>query len=182
MRETERSIPIEARVEKENFMTDIYRFLDENGIDYQRVDHPAVCTAAEANRLVPELPGEKTKNLFIRDAKGKRHFLVVVPAEKQVDLKGLKEVLGTTKLGFASAGRLMRYLGVEPGAVTLLGVVNDAERAVEVVVDAALWEADAIQSHPLVNTATLVLPRESVRRFLAAAGHEARVATIPKRV
>ncbi len=162
-------------------MTDIYGFLEENGIDYRHVEHPAVYTVAEANRLVPELPGEKTKNLFIRDAKGKRHFLVVVPAEKQVDLKGLKEALGTTKLGFASADRLQRYLGVEPGAVTLLGVVNDAARAVEVVVDRALWEADAIQSHPLVNTATLVLPQASVRRFLSATGHEVRVTTVPER-
>lgn len=162
-------------------MTDIYGFLDEHGIEYQRTDHPAVYTVEESNRLVPELPGEKTKNLFVRDARGKRHFLVVVPAGKQVDLKGLKDVLGSTKLGFASPDRLKRHLGVEPGAVTLLGVVNDADGAVEVVVDTALWEADAIQSHPLVNTATLVLPQASVRRFLTATGHEAKVTTAPER-
>jgi Ala-tRNA(Pro) deacylase len=162
-------------------MADIYRFLDDHEIAYQRTDHPAVYTVEEADRLVPPLPGRKTKNLFIRDAKGRRHFLVVVPAETQVDLKGLKAVLGTTKLGFASADRLMRYLGVEPGAVTLLGLVNDADRAVEVVVDRRLWEAGAIQSHPLVNTATLVLPGESVRRFLNATGHDVRVERVPER-
>jgi Ala-tRNA(Pro) deacylase len=162
-------------------MTDIYRFLEENGIDYERTDHPAVYTVAEANQWVPELPGRKTKNLFIRDTRGRRHFLVVVPAEKQVDLKGLKTVLGTTKLGFASAGRLARYLGVEPGSVTLLGLVNDAEHGVEVVMDTVIWEADAIQAHPLVNTATLVLTGESLRRFLEATGHPATVIDVPER-
>jgi Ala-tRNA(Pro) deacylase len=145
---------------------DLLSFLDCNGIEYQRCDHPAVYTVEEAARLVPPLPGAKTKNLFLRDKPGRRHFLVCVPAAKQVDLRALSEALGTGRLSFGSADRLMARLGVEPGAVTLLAVFNDPGRTVELFVDADLWAHEAFQFHPLVNTGTLVLSRAAVTRFL----------------
>ncbi len=133
----------------------------------------------EADRLVPALPGAKTKNLFLRDDKGRRHFLVVLPATKSADLKALASRLGVRKLGFASAERLRKHLGLEPGAVSILGLVNDASGAVEVVLDRKIGKARALLCHPLVNTSTLVVPAEGVRRFLEATGHEARVLEIP---
>jgi Ala-tRNA(Pro) deacylase len=72
----------------------IYDFLQKNGIDYQRFDHPAVFTCEEADRLVPPMPGIRSKNLFLRDRRGKRHILVIIPAEKSVDLKALSQELG----------------------------------------------------------------------------------------
>ena len=108
---------------------DVYAFLADCEVPYQRVDHPPVFTVAEAEEKVPPLPGVHTKNLFLRDGKGRRHFLVIVDGAMQVDLKALRGVLGADKLGMASPERLDRYLGVAPGAVTLLGVLNDAERA-----------------------------------------------------
>ena len=160
---------------------EIYQFLESNGIQYKRHDHPPVFTCEDVNRLVPDLPGRKTKNLFICDNKGKKHFLVTVPDEKSVDLKLLGEALGAKRLRFASADRLAKHLDLEPGAVTILGVMNDTAGKVGVVVDQAIWEADALQCHPLVNTATLVIPLDHLRRFLHATGHEPTVLDVPDR-
>ena len=112
-------------------MSEFYQFLEKYRIDYERHDHPAVYTVEEAKRLVPELPAAKTKNLFLRDKKGQRHFLVVVPADKRIDIKALPGVVGSNRLSFGSAERLKKYLGVEPGAVTLFAIFNDPNHAVE---------------------------------------------------
>jgi Ala-tRNA(Pro) deacylase len=157
----------------------LYAFLSAHGIAYQRCDHPAVYTVKEAARLVPALPGAKTKNLFLRDKPGRRHFLVCVPAAKQVDLRALSESIGANRLSFGSADRLKQFLRVEPGAVTLLAVFNDPEQAVELFVDQDLWRFEAFQFHPLVNTATLVLSREAVARFVELTGHRLHVIRVP---
>jgi len=138
-------------------------------------------TVEESERLVPRLPGAKTKNLFLRDRKGARHLLVTVPHDLAVDLKELGATLGADRLGFASADRLMKHLGVTPGSVSLLGLVNDTAHAVEFVIDRRLWEAEAVHAHPLVNTATMVIPHAQLERFLAATGHSPRVVEIPER-
>src|SRR3989339_66163 len=105
-------------------MADIEAFLTDHGIPFQRFDHPAVFTCEQAERIAPPMPGTHTKNLFLRDRKGARHLLVVVGYEKNVDLKALTALIGVDKLSFASPERLKTYLGVEPGAVSLLGLVN----------------------------------------------------------
>jgi len=158
---------------------DIERFLREHGIAAARHEHPAVMTVEESERLVPKLSGAKTKNLFLRDRKGLRHFLVTVPHNVPVDLDALGAALGAGRLGFASSERLHRHLGLTPGAVSLLGLVNDTARAVEFVIDRSLWEADAVQAHPLVNTATMVVAHADLERFLAATGHAPRVIDVP---
>jgi len=160
-------------------MPDFYQFLAENRIEYERHDHPPVYTVEEASRLVPALPAAKTKNLFLRDKKGLRHFLVVVPAGKRVDLRALPRVVGSSRLSFGSADRLKKYLGVEPGAVTLFAIFNDPGDAVELIVDESLWHSKAFQFHPLVNTSTLVISRDNLSRFLDAAGHEIRSLDVP---
>ncbi|MFH1670290.1 MAG: prolyl-tRNA synthetase associated domain-containing protein [Patescibacteria group bacterium] len=163
-------------------MSDIEPFLTSNGITFERFEHPAVFTCEEAERLVPDMPGSHTKNLFLRDKKGKRNILVVVGFEKNVDLKALKTVLSVDKLSFASPERLKKYLGVDPGAVSLLGLVNDTDCSVEVIFDEKVWNADAIQAHPLVNTATLVISHDGIEKFLKATGHECKVIDVPERV
>lgn len=159
----------------------IYDYLDTNDIPYERHDHPPVFTCEDVDRLVPALPGQKTKNLFICDNKGKQHFLVTLPDEKSVDLKALSEALKVKKIRFASADRLKKHLKLDPGAVTILGVMNDEAKQVQVVVDKAIWEADALQCHPLVNTATLVISLDNIRKFLEATGHTATVMDVPAR-
>src|SRR4051812_11876183 len=138
-------------------------------------------TVAESERLVPPLPGAKSKNLFLRDKKGVRHFLVTVRHDLAVDLDALGVALGAGRLGFASADRLLKHLGVAPGSVSLLALMNDTAGAVEFVIDRHLWEAPAVHAHPLVNTATLVIPQAQLQRFVAATGHDARVLEIPAR-
>jgi Ala-tRNA(Pro) deacylase len=160
-------------------MMDLDLFLREHGITAQCHSHPPVMTVEESERLVPKLPGAKTKNLFLRDKKGARHILATVPHDLPVDLNGLGAALAAGRLGLASPERLAKHLGVTPGSVSLLALVNDAAGAVEFVIDRALWDAPAVLAHPLVNDATLVIAHADLERFLAATGHAPRVIAVP---
>ena len=160
-------------------MTDFYKFLDSINVSYERFDHPAVYTVSEAKKLSPEMDGASTKNLFLRDKKGIRHFLVVVPQDKQVDLKELSSILEVSRLSFASPDRLKKYLGIEPGSVSILALLNDPEKTVEVFVDNELWNAEIILCHPLVNTSTLAITRDGIKQFLEKTGHNLMLVEIP---
>ncbi len=159
-------------------MTDLVGFLNAHGISFVRHDHPPVFTCEEELRHVPESGAARTKNLFMRDRRGRRHLLLVTLCARSVSIAHFAETSGVDRLSFASPERLMRYLGVEPGSVTLLGLVNDVDHAVEVYVDADVWSAPSIHAHPLRNDATLVLSHEDVVRFLAATGHKPRIVTV----
>lgn len=161
---------------------EILPFLEQHSIQYELFEHPAVFTCEEAEQLCPPMPGLATKNLFLRDRKGYRHFLVVVPYHKSVDLKALTSVLDIDKLSFASDERLQIHLGVTPGSVTLLGIACDASQAVEVILDTEIANAEALQCHPLRNTATLVLHKEEIQKFLTLTGHLPKVIEVPARV
>jgi Ala-tRNA(Pro) deacylase len=160
---------------------DIYEFLHQNKIPYERYDHEAVFTCEQADLLCIKTAAAKTKNLFLRDRKAIRHFLVTVSDEKSVDIKGLEEVLEVKGLSFASAGRLFEYLGLTPGSVTILSALNDTSGRVEVIVDKVLWQCSAIQCHPLVNTSTLVISRLDIDRFLSLTGHIPKIMDVPGR-
>jgi Ala-tRNA(Pro) deacylase len=146
-------------------------FLDANDIDYQRVEHPAVFTCAEAELHLPKLAAVSTKNLFLCDKKARRLFLVVTACEKTVPLETLARQLGVAYLRFGSEQNLLRLLGVTRGAVTMMGLANDTEHLVELWIDAEIWQAEHYLSHPLVNTATLILARADLERFFALTGH-----------
>jgi Ala-tRNA(Pro) deacylase len=154
-------------------------FLTTHAIKLERHEHAAVMTVAESELLVPVLPGAKTKNLFLRDKKGLKHFLVTIPAALSVNLNQLGDLLGAGRLGFASAERLLTHLGVTPGSVSMLGLVNDTAHNVQFVIDQSLWDAPAVQAHPLLNTATMVVPHVDLVRFLAATGHEPQIISVP---
>jgi Ala-tRNA(Pro) deacylase len=154
-------------------------YLDRRGISYVRFDHPPVFTCEAAARLVPpEAKGIQTKNLFLRDKRGRRHWLVVTSCEKAVDIKALGTQLDAGRLSFGSAERLMRCLGVTPGSVTLLALAHEGARDVEVVIDADIWMGDPLRCHPMTNAATLVLEKAQVERFLAATGHRPSILTL----
>ena len=154
-------------------------FLEELGIGYERYEHPAVFTCEQARQWVPDMQAAPTENLFLRDRKGRRHFLVVVGYEKSVDLRSLAQVLAVDRLLLGSERRLQQYLGVTPGSVTLLALMNDRQRQVEVVLDEPIARAPQLRCHPLVNTATLALRQEAIRRFFQATGHVPRVLDVP---
>src|SRR3989338_6106746 len=159
---------------------DLFVFLEEHGISFDRFDHPAVFTVEESSKL-PSMPGAGTKNLFLWDEKGSRLFLVSVGHEKRVSLKDLGKILGAKKLSFGSPELLKQYLGVDPGSVTLLGLIHDVDHRVEVIIDQELWDAEQIQCHPLVNTATLIISHEGIEKFLEATMHKPVILPIPER-
>ena len=155
------------------------RELEQLGIRYLRVEHPAVFTVEQSESVVPPMDWARTKNLFLRDKKGTRHFLLVAAHDKRVDLKRLGELLQAKGLMLASDERLAKFLGVTPGAVSVLALVNDTGHGVELLVDRDVWSASAILAHPLVNTATLAIPREGLERLLRQTGHVPQVIDVP---
>ena len=146
-------------------------FMDSNGFAYQRIEHPAVFTCAEAELHRPKVLAVSTKNLFLCDKKARRFFLVVTACEKTVKLDVLSSQLGVPHLRFGSEENLRRRLGATRGAVTMMGLVNDKELRVELWIDADIWHGEYFLSHPLVNTATLVLSKSELERFFALTEH-----------
>ena len=155
---------------------EIYELLEAKDIAFERLEHEAVYTMEDMDKAGITARGTVCKNLFLRDAKGKNHFLVTVPEERRVDLKALAEKIGSTKLSFASSERLSKYLGVEQGCVSPLGILNDESRSVTVVFDRDLPPSDAIGVHPNDNTATIWLDFASLRRLIEEHGNEVMLA------
>ncbi len=114
------------------------------------------------------------KNLFLCDAK-KKMWLVVAPGGRRIDLKKLAHVIGSARLSFGSADRLMRVLGVAPGSVTPFCVINDPGCDVQVILDAEMMHAEVINAHPLTNTITTTFSASDLRRFIEACGHRPRL-------
>jgi Ala-tRNA(Pro) deacylase len=159
-------------------MIDIAAYLAAHGIDYVRHDHSPVFTCDEEAQHVPESGAARTKNLFFRDRKGKRHLLLVTLCTKQVSIDAFTEISGADRLSFASPERMMKYLGVTPGSVTVLGLVNDPAHEVELFIDADVWAAPSIHAHPLRNDATFVLTHDALNAFLAATGHKPKLVSV----
>ncbi len=126
----------------------VYRALDALGIRYDRYAHPAVFTAADAAAHWIAIPGTPVKNLFLRNKKGDRHYLVILPIDKEADLRQLVKVIGDDRLSFGSAERLLAQLGVTPGSVSPFGLLHEGSGAVRVIVDTALRSAERLIFHP----------------------------------
>ena len=156
----------------------LFARLDQLGIAHRTVEHPPVFTVEEAKALRGNLPGHHIKNLFLRNKK-EEMWLVVALEDRAIDLKRLGEVLGAGRLSFGSADRLKRYLGVEPGSVTPLSLVNDAARAVQLALDHGVANGGPVNAHPLVNTMTTALTPADLLRFFAATGHTPRWLDFP---
>lgn len=141
--------------------------LKELNIEFKEITHAPVYTIEEMNALGNIFEGAKIcKNLFVRDQKGKRHFLIIVPEEKRVPLSEISAKIGSTKLSFASEERLMKYLKLTPGAVTPLAVINDEKAEVEVILDEELKSKEFLGVHPCVNTATILIKPEGLEKFI----------------
>jgi len=155
-----------AEIEKK-----VLEALDGLGIAYVRHEHPPVATVEEAEKHWGGLKGTHCKNLFLRNYKGNRHYLVIAPVTRGVDLRRLNAALGEDRLSFASPERLRRWLGLEPGSVSPFGLLNDETREVRVVCDEALRGSRALGFHPNVNTATLEISLDDFEKFLASRGN-----------
>ena len=156
----------------------LFARLDQLGIAHRTVEHPPVFTVEEAKALRGNLPGHHIKNLFLRNKK-EEMWLVVALEDRAIDLKRLGEVLGAGRLSFGSADRLKRTLGVEPGSVTPLSLVNDEARSVQLVLDRGVADGGPVNAHPLVNTMTTALAPADLLRFFDATGHTPRWLDFP---
>ncbi|OGD27827.1 MAG: aminoacyl-tRNA deacylase [Candidatus Aminicenantes bacterium RBG_13_63_10] len=146
--------------------------LERLGIAYSRHEHPPVFTAEEAEVHWRGVPGAHCKNLFVRNQKGNRHYLIILPVSKKADLQALARALGEDRFSFASAQRLDRCLGLEPSSVSPFGLINDSKKEVVVVLDEDLRRASPLNFHPNVNTATLGVASGDFEKFLSWCGNK----------
>ena len=157
---------------------DLIAYLDTLGIASQTIEHPPLHTVEQSQALRGDIPGGHTKNLFVKDKKG-RLFLLVLGEETSVDLKKVHETIGGQgRVSFGSAELLEEVWGVRPGAVTPFGAINDRESRVTVVLDAEMMRHERLNFHPLVNTRTMGLASADLVRFLRATGHEPQVVAL----
>ncbi len=150
---------------------DLLAYLAAHGIDQSTAEHEAVFRVGEGEEIKAGLPGGHSKNLFLKDAKG-RLWLVCALDTTRIDLKRLPDAIGSARLSFGSPERLWDALGVRPGSVSLFALINDPDHAVSLVLDKALVDSDPINFHPLVNTATTAIGRQGLFRFLEVLGIE----------
>ncbi|WP_428151274.1 prolyl-tRNA synthetase associated domain-containing protein [Brevundimonas sp.] len=143
----------------------------DRGIDQTTHDHPAVFTVDEGHAIKAVLPGAHTKNLFLKDKKG-RLWLISARQDTVIDLKAAPRTVGSDRVSFGTEVLMYETLGVRPGSVTALGLINDVDRRVTFVIDRRLWEADIVNFHPLTNTATTALTQAAFRRFMSEIGRE----------
>ncbi|MGU3574443.1 prolyl-tRNA synthetase associated domain-containing protein [Brucellaceae bacterium C25G] len=150
----------------------LFEYLDNLGVKHSTITHPPLFTVAESQAHRLETNGAHTKNLFVKDKKGKI-FLLTVGDNAVVDLKQIHHLIGASgRVSFCKAEQLMELLGVIPGSVTVLGAVNDRDLQVQVVLDESLMQNEIINAHPLTNEATTSISREDLLIFLRATGHE----------
>ena len=151
----------------------IYDYLQENSIWHEITEHKAVYNMAELAEVPCPYPEADAKNLFVRDDKKQNYYLITVKGEKRVNLKAFRKAQGTRNFSFASAEDLMERLGLIPGAVTPLGVLNDETRSVKVFLDRDfLQEPGLVGVHPNDNTATVWLKTEDLIRIIREHGNE----------
>jgi Ala-tRNA(Pro) deacylase len=140
-------------------------------IPFTRHQHPPVATVDEASAHWAGIDATHCKNLFLRNQKGTRHYLVVLTASKRADLRAIADQIGDGKLSFASPERLMTHLGLTPGSVSPFGLINDREHGVRVVLDRDFASSRRLAFHPNINTATLTISAADFAKFLAACGN-----------
>ncbi|MGA2585893.1 MAG: prolyl-tRNA synthetase associated domain-containing protein [Candidatus Aminicenantales bacterium] len=149
----------------------VYDALASLGISYSRHEHPPVFTVEQALSHWKGIAGAHCKNLFVRNKKGNRHYLIIAEHLKKVDIQAIARELHDSRLSFASDERLKRHLGLSPGEVSPFGLLQDDGKEVTVVLDADLQKETLINFHPNVNTATLTIAYSDLQKFLAWRGN-----------
>lgn len=152
----------------------VYDALNALGISFVRHEHPPVFTVDQAEKHWENIEGAHCKNLFLRNKKGNRHYLVILESKKKAEIRALEKQLGEDRLSFASGERLMRHLGLEPGAVSPFGLINDSRKEVQVIIDLGLKDAGRVNFHPNVNTVTVGLNFADFAKFLTWCGNKVR--------
>lgn len=151
---------------------EVYDFLTSRGIEYEVTEHGAVFNMEEMSHVELSHQEADAKNLFVRDDKKRNYYLITVRGDKRVDLKKFREEHGTRPLSFASENDLMNLLGLIPGAVTPLGILNDSEKKVKFFLDEELVNGGLIGVHPNDNTATVWLKTTELIDIITEHGNE----------
>jgi Ala-tRNA(Pro) deacylase len=154
-----------------NGQPELYETLKELNIQFEYYEHPPAPTIEEAKKYWKDLVATHCKNIFFRNHKGNRHYLVILEHTQALDIHDLEKRLKQGKLTFASPKRMLKYLGVTPGSVTPFGLINDKENHVHVFLDENLKKSETISFHPNINTASLVLKFEDFEKFLEQSGN-----------
>ena len=150
----------------------LYQLLDELHIAYEYIEHPPAPTIEIAKQYWAGHDAQHCKNLFFRNHKGNRHYLVILNCDRDMAIHDIEKQLHQGKLSFASEARMDKYLGVKPGSVTPFGLINDTEHHVTVFLDQTLQQAEKLSFHPCINTASLIIKREELIKFLEYCGIE----------
>lgn len=150
---------------------ELYSLLEELSIRYEYHEHPPLATIKDAVTHWKDYNSGRCKNIFFRNHKGNRHYLVILEHLRQLNIHDLEKRLKQGKLTFASDRRLMKYLGLEPGSVSPFGLINDRGKNVHLFIDEKLDEFDRLAFHPNINTATLVISKPDFLKFLDHTGN-----------
>lgn len=150
---------------------ELYRLLQELSVSFEYHEHPPVATIEDAKIHWKDFKSGRCKNIFFRNHKGDRHYLVILEHLRQLNIRDLEQRLKQGKLTFASDQRLKKYLGVEPGSVSPFGLINDETHHVHLFIDEKLDEFDRLSFHPNINTASLVVSKADFLRFIAHLGN-----------
>ncbi len=149
----------------------VYAALREMNIPFEYYEHPPVPTAVEAAIYWKDIRATHCKNLFFRNHKGNKHYLVIFEYSHSIQIRDLEQRLKQGKLTFASDERLMKFLGVKPGSVSPLGLIYDTAKHVHLFLDANLEKSEKISFHPNLNTATIVIDYRGFHRYLISRGN-----------
>ena len=150
---------------------ELYRLLEKLSIEFEYHEHPPLATIEDAKIHWAYYNSGRCKNIFFRNHKGDRHYLVILEHLRQLNIRDLEKRLKQGKLTFASDQRLKKYLGVEPGSVSPFGLINDTEKHVHLFIDEKLNEFDRLTFHPNINTASLVVSKSDFLKFLGYTGN-----------
>ncbi len=151
---------------------ELYELFKNLNIDFEYHEHPPAPTIEIAKQYWKDLDATHCKNLFFRNHKGNKHYLVVFEHEQNLSVKTLEQMLKQGKLSFASEWRMEKYLGIKPGSVSPLALINDKENHVKVFFDKNLLKSKKISFHPCINTASLILKFKDFIRFMDWTGNE----------
>jgi Ala-tRNA(Pro) deacylase len=151
--------------------SELYRLFEKLSIKFEYHEHPPLATIEDAKIHWAYYNSGRCKNIFFRNHKGDRHYLVILEHLRQLNIKDLEKRLKQGKLTFASDQRLKKYLGVEPGSVSPFGLINDPEKHVHIFIDEKLKEFDRLTFHPNINTASLVISKPDFLKFLEYTGN-----------
>ncbi len=150
---------------------ELYSLFERLAIEYEYHEHPPLATIEAAKIHWKNYNSGRCKNIFFRNHKGDKHYLVILEHLRQLNIKDLEKRLKQGKLTFASDQRLEKYLGVEPGSVSPFGIINDTEKHVHLFIDEKLNEYERLAFHPNVNTASLVISKSDFLKFLEYSGN-----------